>query len=1136
MASHGSIEPFEVSSGQWASYALRLGQYLAANGITDADKQRATMLTVIGGPAFNLLTDLLAPTEVTEKSYDESCQTLEDHLKPKTLVIGERYRFFQRDQRPSESVSAYVAELRRLARACEFKDHLPEALRDRFVYGLRSAGTRRKLLAIADLTFDKAVTDAQADELATRDAVEVSADSSRSGASGGSSSVHQVYSTSKTRLPSGRQAETSPCYRCGGQHLPKECRFRDAECRFCHKIGHLQRVCRSKNAPADSKKAGSKPVPKPRGRKSTSTHHVMTDYSRRDSADEMIKYVRVAHVAGTPPAPIFADAKVHGQTLRFEVDTGAGVSILPAALYIRKFADQPLQPCRLCLTTYNGETLHSQGVMCVPVEINGQRADAELYVVDCEGPPLLGRAWLEQFRLDWTAVHAITTVPASQAVQDLKARYQAVFGSDQGRMKGVQARLTLKPDAVPRFMKAQSVPLALRPKVEEELHRMEKAGIVTKVDWSSWATPVVPVVKPNGKVRLCGDFKVTVNPQLCVDQHPLPLIDDIFASLSGGTRFTTLDRTAAYTQMEVEDDSRPLLTLNTHMGLYRLNRLAYGVASAPALWQRAMDALLRNIPMVECTIDDIIISGHNDEEHLHHLEEVLTRLEKAGLRLNPQKCKFLANTVQYCGHTISKEGIHTMPSKVDAIQNAPAPETVSQVRSFVGLVTYYQRFIPDMATMLNPLTSLLQKDRQFQWTPECAAAFHQVKTVLALSKVLAHYDANLTIRVACDASPYGLGAVLSHIYPNGEERPIAFASRKLTSAEQGYSQIDKEALGIVWAIKKFNHYLCARQFELLTDHQPPVSIFNPNKSLPGMTTARLQRYAMYLAGHQYIIKYRNTHRHCNADGLSRLPISNTASDDHEDEAIHIYYASQTDPLPVTAAQIRMQTSRDLTLASVLQFVKQGWPERCPSSELHVYFNRRNELTAHLDCLVWRNRTVIPPKLQPAVLDELHEGHPGIVRMKAIARSYVWWQGIDASLETRVKACPGCQQTQNQPAAAPLHPWMHPARPWQRVHIDFLGPLRGMMWLVAIDAHSKWPEVLPFRTTTTATDTIQALRTVFARYGCPEEIVSDNGPQFTSTDFGSFLEANGIRHRHTAPYHPATNGLAERFVQSFKKEL
>ena len=850
----------------------------------------------------------------------------------------------------------------------------------------------------------------------------------------------------------------------------------------------------------------------------------------------MIKYVRVAHVAGNPPAPIFADAKVHGQTLRFEVDTGAGVSILPAALYTRKFADQPLQPCRLRLTTYNGETLHSQGVMCVPVEINGQRADAELYVVDCEGPPLLGRSWLEQFRLDWTAVHAITTVPASQAVQDLKARYQAVFGSDQGRMKGVQARLTLKPDAVPRFMKARSVPLALRPKVEEELHRMEKAGIVTKVDWSSWATPVVPVVKPNGKVRLCCDFKVTVNPQLCVDQHPLPLIDDIFASLSGGTRFTTLDLTAAYTQMEVEDDSRPLLTLNTHMGLYRLNRLAYGVVSAPALWQRAMDALLRDIPMVECTIDDIIISGHNDEEHLHHLEEVLTRLEKAGLRLNPQKCKFLANTVQYCGHTISKEGIHTMPSKVDAIQNAPAPETVSQVRSFVGLVTYYQRFIPDMATMLNPLTSLLQKDRQFQWTPERAAAFHQVKTVLASSKVLAHYDANLPIRVACDASPYGLGAVLSHIYPNGEERPIAFTSRKLTSAEQGYSQIDKEALGIVWAIKKFNHYLCARQFELLTDHQPLVSIFNPNKSLPGMTTARLQRYAMYLAGHQYIIKYRNTHRHCNADGLSRLPISNTASDDPEDEAIHIYYASQTDPLPVTAAQIRMQTSRDPTLASVLQFVKQGWPERCPSSELQVYFNRRNELTAHLDCLVWGNRTVIPPKLQPAVLDELHEGHPGIVRMKAIARSYVWWQGIDASLETRVKACPGCQQTQNQPAAAPLHPWMHPARPWQRVHIDFLGPLRGMMWIVAIDAHSKWPEVLPFRTTTTATDTIQALRTVFARYGCPEEIVSDNGPQFTSTDFGSFLEANGIRHRRTAPYHPATNGLAERFVQSFKRAV
>ena len=1142
MATLGSVEPFDLSTGEWASYASRMDQYMKANKI-DAALQPATMLTIIGGASFDLLRDLLAPDDPADKSYAQLKTTLTDHLSPKPLVIGERYRFYQRDQRQGESVAAYVGELRRLSRTCDFGDHLKEALRDRFVCGLRSTATRRKLLTTSGLTFDQAVRDAKADELAVRDAVEVSGsvEGTKQRSSEGPASVHSVrprYPPRNKQQQASSRNNTQPCFRCGSSdHAPDSCRFIEAECRSCHKRGHLQKVCRSK--PAHS--SGGKPVPKPR-RQRAGVHQVSQPKAASESLfasdEEPIHHVRIDRVNSQPPAPIMVTAAINDVNLEMEVDTGAAVSLLPTSLYQTHFPSHPLRPSKLQLSAYSGDSIQARGVLSVTAAVNGKTERADLYVVDTRGPPLLGREWLMKFPLDWTRIKHLRSESAGnvpEAVLALKEKYADVFSNDQGCLRGVQAKLQLQPGAQPKFVKARQMPLALKPKVEAEIRRMVDAGILTPVTWSDWATPVVPVPKPNGTVRLCGDFKVTVNPQLRVDQHPLPLIEDIFASLSGGQKFTKLDLKAAYTQMEMDDKSKPLLTLNTHLGLFQLNRLAYGVASAPALWQRAMDVILKDIPRTECTIDDIILTGTDDKEHLASLEKVLQRLSEAGLRVNPSKCTFFQDQVEYCGHVISSEGLHTLPSKVEAIGAAPAPTDVSQVRSFIGLVTYYQRFIPKMSTILSPITALLQKDKPFCWTAECDAAFQEVKQILASKQVLTHYDAKLSVRLASDASPYGLGAVLSHVHPSGEERPIAYASRKLTDTETRYSQIDKEALSIVWSVKKFHNYLYGRKFELLTDHQPLVSIFSPVKSLPVMTAARLQRYAMFLAGHNYEIVYRNTRQHCNADGLSRLPSESGPVADRGEEAVDVFYASLMEQLPLSARQITATTRKDPVLSRVLHAVQHGWPVSCGAAELQPFFNRRKELSSSSGCILWGNRVVIPTKHRADIVEELHEGHPGIVRMKALARSHVYWPGIDEELETKVRSCPGCQRTQHQPAKAPLHPWVWPEKPWHRVHIDFLGPLRGFMWLVIVDAHSKWPEVLPFRSTT-ATATANSLRTVFARYGCPDEVVSDNGPQFTAEEFQSFLRANGIRHRRSAPYHPATNGLAERFVQSFKRAI
>ena len=242
-----------------------------------------------------------------------------------------------------------------------------------------------------------------------------------------------------------------------------------------------------------------------------------------------------------------------------------------------------------------------------------------------------------------------------------------------------------------------------------------------------------------------------------------------------------------------------------------------------------MDEVLLGIPGVLCYIDDILVSGKAEKSHLKSLEEVFRRLGKHGFRLKPEKCEFLLSSVEYLGHQISKDGICALPSKVAAIDKAPAPTNIQELHSFLGLLNYYGKFMPNLAIVLHPLNALLQTDREWTWSKECDKAFKCAIEQLTSGTVLTHYDSTLPISLAADASAYGVGAVISHVFPDGSERPIAFASRTLTSSERNYAQLEKEALSLVFGVKKFNQYLYGRKFTLITDHQPLTTILRPKK-------------------------------------------------------------------------------------------------------------------------------------------------------------------------------------------------------------------------------------------------------------------------------------------------------------------
>ena len=1113
MAKHGSIGEFRQEVEEWSAYAERLEYYFAANDVAAGDKKRAILLSVCGPSTYVLIRSLVAPQKPTEFSFEDLVEKVNKYHNPRPSAVVQRFKFNSRTRQSGETVAAYVAELKKLSEFCEFGGALDEMLRDRLVWGIADSRVQHRLLAESSLTFAKALEIAQAMELATRDLKDLQPDTASS------TSVHKLQGHRANFAPTPSKPHP-PCYRCGGKHTAANCRFKTERCRGCNKVGHIVRMCRSKPK-QDNPPGKSRGLP---------THKV----EEASPPEEYTLYPVVDQDA--PSTPLKTAVTLDGKVLDMEVDTGASLSLISEATFKSLWnasAAPALQESAVKLRTYTGEEIAVLGSILVTAGTNDQEARLPLLVVAGSGPSLLGRDWLTKLRLDWKEILSITV---QHTLESILRQHEKVFEPGLGMLKGVEAKLFVDAQAQPAFYKARSVPFALRQKVEAELDRLEKQGVITPVQFSDWAAPIVPVVKRDGTVRICGDYKLTVNKAAKLEVYPLPRIEDLLTSLAGGKSFTKLDLSHAYLQVRLEETSQQYVTVNTHRGLFRYQRLPFGVASAPAIFQRLMETLLQGLPGVCTYLDDILVTGTSDEEHFCNLSAVLQRLETSGMKLKKEKCAFLLPRVEYLGHGISSDGLEPSASKVAAIVNAPAPQNLTELRSLLGLVNYYRKFLPDVATILTPLHQLLQQGMPWKWGREQQAALDQVKELIDSPNLLVHFDGNKPLLLACDASPYGVGAVLSHLMDDGSERPIAFASRTLASAEKQYSQLDKEALAIIFGVKHFHQYIYGRSFTIVSDHRPLMHLLSPSKATPAMASARLQRWALLLGAYDYKIAYKAGEKHCNADALSRLPLPTTPSQvPTPPETIQLM--EHLSMGPVSVAQIQQMTDRHPVLAQVKRFVQYGWPNQMDQEleELKPYWRRREELSLHDGCLLWGGRVVVPPQVREKVMLELHEAHPGVSRMKSLARQHVWWPGLDAEIEKMVKSCTACQSTRHNPQPAPLHPWEWPQRPWSRVHADYAGPFMGRMFLILVDAHTKW---LDIHMTNSATSqvTIEKMRSTFAMLGLPEVLVTDNGTTFTSTEFEEFCKRNAICHVTSSPYHPASNGLAERSVQTFKEGM
>ena len=354
-----------------------------------------------------------------------------------------------------------------------------------------------------------------------------------------------------------------------------------------------------------------------------------------------------------------------------------------------------------------------------------------------------------------------------------------------------------------------------------------------------------------------------------------------------------------------------------------------------------------------------------------------------------------------------------------------------------------------MTAQLSVLASLYRLLRKgYEWAKPEGEAFAEAKKLLTSSQLFVYYEPALPLVLACDASSYGIGAVLSHKLSDGSKRPIAFASRTLSGAEQKYAQLEKEGLACIFGIKKFHSYLYGRPFEICTDHKPLATLFSRYKPTSQHASARIQRWALILADYDYSLVVKSSEANSNADALSRLPLAESPAQTEVPEEL-ILLVEHISQLPITSEQIKTWTHRDPVLSQVEQFTYHGWPESCPNEELRLFWQKRHELSIHDGCLLWGSWVVVPNQGRRQVLLELHQGHQGCTRMKSLARMYVWWPGLDADIDNAVKGCERCQKNQSDPAATAIEPWKWPAHPWSWLHLDFAGPFLGKQFLVIV---------------------------------------------------------------------------------------
>eukprot|EP00118_Oscarella_pearsei_P023104 m.272463 g.272463 ORF g.272463 m.272463 type:complete len:1311 (+) comp40563_c0_seq3:40-3972(+) len=1112
---------------EWPMWRKRWERYRVATKLNNKgeDIQVSTFIYSMGEKAEEILSSFQLG-EDGEKVYTTIMQKFDGYFVKKHNVTYERARFNRRRQLEGETVDEFLTALHSLAEHCQFERQYDDFVRDIFVIGLKDESLTEVLLQDAELTLEKAMTSARAREAARKHKRDLKLLGKGEEAQlkevsfvrKGKKKGHFKKREKKHEKPESRSQE-QVCGRCGHSpaHARGDCPARDAKCNRCKKIGHYADVCRTKMV----------------SEVDTVPRHAEIEQPVQQPREEEKDSFFLGAVDGPSSEVWLIALSVDSHPLEFKIDTGADVTVIPYQFY-QEHIKKELTPTDQVLRGPSQHRLSAAGTFEALIAKDSTVIQETVYVVKNLRLPLLGRPAIEKLGI----LRRVDSLENDCA--EIQEKYPRLF-TGLGKLKE-EYKIAMKDDAIPFALStSRRVPIPLMPKVKAELERMERLKVITKVDEpTDWCSGMVLHPKPNGSLRICVDL-TELNKWVKRERHILPSVEDSLAQLKDARVFSKLDANSGFWQIPLAEESVKLTTFITPYGRYCFNRLPFGITSAPEHFQKRMSRILEGLPGVICMMDDVMIFAATDQEHNDRLHKVLKRLEEAGLTLNEAKCSFGVKSVKFLGQIVGDGGTKPDPEKTSAILKMPAPTDTSGVRRLLGMVNQQAKYLPELAEKSKPLRDLLGSGSRWTWGHPQDKAFEEIKRDLTSAPVLAMYDPERETVLSADASSHGLGGVLRQKQSSGEFKVIAYASASLSDAEKRYAQIEKEALALAWAADKFRMYLLGmEEFTIETDHKPLIPLLG-NKDLSDLPP-RIQRFKMRLMRYKYKIIHVPGKEMICADALSRQPLPKGENDvEVEKELLQKETVAYCDfivkslPASETMLQrIRSLQGEDSVCSKVIEYASSSWPDMKElTGELRNYWHLRQQLNVIDGLLLRGTRIVIPPPLREEILSKLHEGHQGIEKGRQIAKQSVWWPGLSAQIEVTVKNCVTCAKAKGNPRE-PLIPTPFPAYPWQKVATD-LFDWRDHKYLLLIDYYSRYVEIAELPSTVSAT-VINRMKSIFARHGIPDEVFSDNGPQYSSEIFAKFSERYGFVHTTSSPRYPQANGEAERAVQTVKALL
>jgi transposase InsO family protein len=652
---------------------------------------------------------------------------------------------------------------------------------------------------------------------------------------------------------------------------------------------------------------------------------------------------------------------------------------------------------------------------------------------------------------------------------------------------------------------------------------------------SSWSSSAFLVPKQDGSMRFVVDYK-PLNSITIPDVYPMSRMDDMLAILCQCQYFSTFDLAKGFFQIEVVPEHRDKTAFISHHGLWHFKRLPMGLSNSPATFVRCIDHVLGDLKWKICAVyfDDIIVFSSTFEEHLLHLEMVLTRIKEAGLTINPSKVQLCRQKLKFLGHVIEPGKCLPNPEKVEVVRNYPVPISALHIQKFLGLVGFYLKFIPDFATHAKPLYTLIKKGVKFAWNSEAQNGFDELRNSLTSLTEVYLPDLNLPFIIQCDASDSGLGAVLVQ-EKDGRRYPIWFASRSLKSAETRYSVSEKECLSVLWAIEKFRGYVEYSHFIIETDHQA-LSWLRKLKEPAG----RLARWFLTLQMYDFEVRYKpgDSVNMRGADALSRLPA-----------ILHMEECGS-----VSRFDIIEEQEKDDELSKLVQFLRGIYSPLSFREKEHLKLEGERSFISEDGLLMryvgpksrpWEDEALfwriwVPKSLRSKLIFAFHNtlisGHMGIRKTFHRLEERFYWKNMRRDVSSFVNRCAKCQVSKIvriPPAPASS---FNADSPWEVITVDLMGPYppgtyQSTFLLVVVDMFTKYVELFPLRKAKTEAVT-DMLWQVCCRWGVPKVILSDNGTQFTSGHYSDWCRAPGIKPFYISAYHPQAN-LTERYNQTIK---